>query len=227
MTEPERRGSAGIPRPFDGTSFEDESADGWPESVADDRRRGRAVAVQVLYEVDLTRHEAASVLERRLVDDATPLAAARVARALVADVVARHKEIDDALEECAPQWPIDRVDPVERAILRVATSELLRDRTADERGGGDGPVPVRVAINEAVELARLFGHDPSTRFVNGVLGAIARRFAPAVALAGLGETGPGAGVEGAAAEVVDEVLSDPGGDGDPAATGFATDRRDG
>jgi N utilization substance protein B len=143
----------------------DGDASEWPEGFGDERRRGRAVAVQVLYEVDLTKRDPSTVVDRRIADDRTPPASASSARALVGGVVARLAEIDRTLADGAPQWPVQRIDPVERSILRVATFELLH-----ARGEGDRPserVPVRVAINEA-----------SVRFVNGVLGAVVRQIAP-------------------------------------------------
>ena len=150
-----------------------EDASEWPEEFRDDRRRARAVAVQVLYELDLTRRDPVSILERRVIDDMTPIVSATVARTMVTGVVSRRTEIDRSLTDGAPQWPVDRIDPVERAILRLATYELLNGRMDGDQSGVR--VPVRVAINEAVELARLFGTEASVRFVNGVLGAVARQ----------------------------------------------------
>jgi N utilization substance protein B len=153
-----------------------EDASEWPEQFRDDRRRARAVAIQVLYEVDLTRRDPISILNRRVIDDMTPNVSAFAARAMVAGVVARRIEIDRSLAEGAPQWPVDRIDPVERSILRLAIFELLNGRADGDRAVER--VPVRVAINEAVELARLFGTEASVRFVNGVLGAVARQNYP-------------------------------------------------
>jgi N utilization substance protein B len=154
----------------------DEAGLDWPEAFRDDRRRARAVAVQVLYEVDLTRRDPITVFERRIVDDATPGASVPLARAMVTGVVARLTEIDRALTDGAPHWPVARIDPVERAVLRIATYELLHGRAEGDRVSDR--VPQRVAINEAVELARLFGTEVSVRFVNGVLGAVVRQLLP-------------------------------------------------
>lgn len=169
MTTGVRAEAGGVlPRPFDDTAFEDESADGWPASLTDHRRRARAVAIQILYEVDLTRRDAVAVMERRIVDDATPNLAIAYVRAIVRGIVDHLPELDRALIDGAPQWPLARIDPVERAILRIAVLEMTRSV------GLNDLVPVRVAINEAIELAKLFGHQPSPSFVNGVLGAVAR-----------------------------------------------------
>ena len=176
MTGAMASGVPGLPRVPEAWTIRDEDASEWPEAFRDDRRRARAVAVQVLYEIDLTKRDPITVLDRRVIDDLTPIASASVARVMVTGVVARRAEIDRALTDGAPQWPVDRIDPVERSILRLATFELMQGR-----GDGDrvaDRVPVRVAINEAVELARLFGTEASVRFVNGVLGAVVRRVAP-------------------------------------------------
>ena len=176
MTGAMASGVPGLPRVPEAWTIRDEDASEWPEAFRDDRRRARAVAVQVLYEIDLTKRDPITVLDRRVIDDLTPVASASVARVMVTGVVARRAEIDRALTDGAPQWPVDRIDPVERSILRLATFELMQGR-----GDGDrvaDRVPVRVAINEAVELARLFGTEASVRFVNGVLGAVVRQVVP-------------------------------------------------
>ena len=205
MTGAMASGVPGLPRVPEAWTIRDEDASEWPEAFRDDRRRARAVAVQVLYEIDLTKRDPITVLDRRVIDDLTPIASASVARVMVTGVVARRAEIDRALTDGAPQWPVDRIDPVERSILRLATFELMQGR-----GDGDrvaDRVPVRVAINEAVELARLFGTEASVRFVNGVLGAVVRQVVPdAPAL-------PGASMpslEAVETDGIGEVLTDEG-----------------
>ena len=152
-------GIAGLPPIPEEWMALDGDASEWPEGFGDERRRGRAVAVQVLYEVDLTKRDPSTVVDRRIADDRTPPASASAVRALVGGVVARLAEIDRTLADGAPQWPVQRIDPVERSILRVATFELLHARGEGDRSSER--VPVRVAINEAVELARLFGTEAS------------------------------------------------------------------
>ena len=176
MTGAMASGVPGLPRLPEAWTIRDEDASEWPEAFRDDRRRARAVAVQVLYEVDLTRRDPLAVLDRRVIDDVTPGPSAAVARVMVTGVVARRAEIDRALAEGAPQWPVERIDPVERSVLRLATYELLHGRAEGDQSSDR--VPVRVAINEAVELARLFGTEASVRFVNGVLGAVVRQLLP-------------------------------------------------
>ncbi|HAH16347.1 MAG: transcription antitermination factor NusB [Proteobacteria bacterium] len=153
--------------------------DEWPEGVGVERRRARAVVIQVLYEVDVTGHVPSAVLERRILEDRTPHEASAYARRLLPGVIANLGSIDETLTKGAPGWPVDRMDVVERAILRLAVHEL----------SAAVGVPVRVAINEAVELAKVFGHEPSAKFVNGVLGAVARAITP---LLGTSEEGLGA-----------------------------------
>ena len=176
MTGAMASGVPGLPRVPEAWTIREEDASEWPDAFRDDRRRARAVAVQVLYEIELTKRDPIAVLDRRVIDDLTPVASASVARVMVTGVVARRAEIDRALTDGSPQWPVDRIDPVERSILRLATFELMHGRGDGDRAADR--VPVRVAINEAVELARLFGTEASVRFVNGVLGAVVRQVVP-------------------------------------------------
>lgn len=129
------------------------------------RRRGRVLAVQALYEADTSDHPVGEVLDRLIADGAVPGPAAEFARALVRGVEQHRDEIDTILAETAPQWPVEDVAVVDRNILRVAIYEVLFD---DE-------TPVRAAINEAVDLAGIYGGESSPRFVNGVLGTVAAR----------------------------------------------------
>jgi N utilization substance protein B len=83
---------------------------------------------------------------------------------LLSGVLAKKPDLDLVIEKAAPDWPIEKIAPVDRNILRIGLFELLfADRTQ---------VPAKVAINEAIELAKIFGGDSSSRFVNGVLGAV-------------------------------------------------------
>ena len=86
-----------------------------------------------------------------------------VAVELVRAVLAKREELDGRIAKVAPAWPVDQLPAVDRNILRLAISEML----------GDNGTPVRAAINEAVELAKTFGTEKSSSFVNGVLGSIA------------------------------------------------------
>lgn len=126
------------------------------------RRKGRVVAVQVLYEVDGSGHEVDRALQNRLNEIAVPASVAAFTRKLVRGVLANQPEIDKIIATYAPDWPIDQMAIVDRNILRVAIFEILM---------GDD-VPSKVAINEAVELGKIYGADRSPMFVNGVLGSL-------------------------------------------------------
>ncbi|MBI4300418.1 MAG: transcription antitermination factor NusB [Chloroflexi bacterium] len=133
------------------------------------RRKARQVALQALFEVDFTRHDPAETMERRLQETPLPEEAAAFARELVSGVLQNRARIDDAVAAAAPLWPLDQLAPVDRNILRLAAYEMLF-----------GPkISPKVAINEAVELAKTFGGDSSAKFVNGVLGAIEKKGSPA------------------------------------------------
>ncbi|HEX2324983.1 MAG TPA: transcription antitermination factor NusB, partial [Chloroflexota bacterium] len=104
------------------------------------------------------------VLERRFEDDLTPPGAAEYARSLVQGVREHQAPIDDLIVRAAPAWPLEQMSRVDKSILRLALFEMLYVPG----------VPSRVAINEAVELAKTFGHESAPKFVNGVLGSISR-----------------------------------------------------
>lgn len=131
------------------------------------RHLARSVVLQTLFEWD-TSHatdDAATVMLARNVDefggDDTDKP---FMETLLAGVLAKRPDLDLVIEKAAPDWPLDRIAPVDRNILRIGLYELLfADRTQ---------VPAKVAINEAIELAKVFGGDSSGRFVNGVLGAV-------------------------------------------------------
>jgi N utilization substance protein B len=126
------------------------------------RTRARSIALQVLYETDLTTHRPGDVLQVRLGDaDLTP-DLAEFSREIVAGVAPLMYELDQAIAKYAPEWPFDQIAAIDRNILRIAAWEFAVSGT-----------PLKVAINEAVELAKQFGSDSSPRFVNGVLGSLA------------------------------------------------------
>jgi len=129
------------------------------------RRRARGVAIQALYEVDCAGHPAEMVLETRLQDTPLAPAVAQFASKLVHGVLANQEKMDLLIGRYAPEWPVDQMAIVDRNVLRIAIFELVID----------GDTPVKVAINEAVELAKIYGSDSSARFVNGVLGTLAGR----------------------------------------------------
>lgn len=129
----------------------------------DQRRRGRILALQSLYEADLVGHEPREVLERAIADEGIEAIAANVARRLVDGVVVNREAIDRELTHAAPAWPLEQMPPVDKNLLRLAIYEILFDNRQ---------VPVKAAINEAVEIAKSYGSDNSSRFVNGVLGTV-------------------------------------------------------
>lgn len=126
------------------------------------RRRGRIIALKALYEADAVGHDPQKILNRVLEEKPPPAEVADFARELVSGVLAHRERIDQMIHEKAPAWPLEQVAVVDRNILRLAIYEILVDNR----------VPVRAAINEAVELAKAFGGESSPKFVNGVLGAV-------------------------------------------------------
>ena len=126
------------------------------------RRRARMLALQALYEIDTAGHEAEQALANLLADGGLSEENTNFTRELVNGVIQKREEIDQHIKRFAPAWPIEQIAAVDKNILRLAIFEILLDNK----------VPCKVAINEAVELAKTFGSDNSSRFVNGVLGAI-------------------------------------------------------
>jgi N utilization substance protein B len=118
------------------------------------RRAGRRTALFLLYQWDLTRQPLASLYEGEVDPFARELAEAVIERAV---------ELDREITESADDWTADRLGALERNILRIGAYELSKD-----------DVPVEVAINEAVELAKRYASDDAARLVNGILGRIAR-----------------------------------------------------
>ena len=128
------------------------------------RTRARSLALQVLYEVDITDHPPEQAFKERL--EETPLTdeLAEFARQIIFGVLPLIEILDKIIAEYAPEWPLDQIAAIDRNILRQACWEFAAP---------DGETPLKVAINEAVELAKLFGSDSAPRFVNGVLGSLA------------------------------------------------------
>ena len=127
------------------------------------RQRGRIAALKALYELDTTRHPLGVVLQQRLSDEPLPPEGEQFARELVTGVWNHRTELDAAIQQHAPEWPVDQMAVVDRNVLRIAIYEFSMAHVT----------PLKVAINEAVELAKTFGSDSAPRFVNGVLGALA------------------------------------------------------
>ena len=129
------------------------------------RTRARSIALQALYEIDLVGHPIGTVLEHRLQDAALEDRLVKFTKSITLGVWPMKDELDTFIAEHAPEWPLDQVAIVDRNILRIALWEFAVN----------GDTPIKVAINEAVELAKTFGSDSSPRFINGVLGSLAAR----------------------------------------------------
>ncbi len=131
------------------------------------RHLARSVVLQTLFEWDTTHaspEETAAILARNVAEFGGDDVDQSFMDNLLKGVLAKKDDIDLVIEKAAPEWPLDRIAPVDRNILRLGLFELLfADRSQ---------VPAKVAINEAIELAKTFGGDSSGRFVNGVLGAV-------------------------------------------------------
>ncbi len=126
------------------------------------RRKARVLALQALDEVDSVRHEVEGVVNHLLATGGLSEENADFTRELVSGVIQNQEKIDLNIQSLAPAWPLEQIPVVDRNILRLAIFEILLDNK----------VSVKVAINEAVELAKAFGSDNSSRFVNGVLGSV-------------------------------------------------------
>jgi len=127
------------------------------------RTRARAIALQVLYETDIANnHLPGDVLKTRL--EEMPLAddLAEFSRQIIFGVLPLTQDLDQLIAKYAPEWPLEQIAAIDRNILRIAFWEFAVSRET----------PVKVAINEAVELAKLYGSDSAPRFVNGVLGTL-------------------------------------------------------
>lgn len=133
------------------------------------RHLQRSIAMQSLFEWDFRAESDASangIVSHNIDEFAPGLEDADFAVKLVRGTLREREVIDKLIEKCAPEWPIDQVAVVDRNILRLGIFELMF--------GNYDEVPPKVAINEAIEMAKSFGSDASPRFVNGVLGTIYR-----------------------------------------------------
>lgn len=133
------------------------------------RHLQRSVAMQSLFEWDFKGahdQDAAEIVKKNVDEFAPGIADFEFVKALVEGTLAKKQAIDALIEKCAPEWPLDQVTTIDRNILRLGIYELMF--------GNYGEVPPKVAINEAIELAKTFGGESSARFVNGVLGTIYR-----------------------------------------------------
>jgi N utilization substance protein B len=130
------------------------------------RTRARSIALQALYEIDLTGHPPELVISERLSE--TPLEdnLSEFARTIVFGIQPLINELDQIIAKHAPEWPLDQVATIDRNIMRIALWEIAVSNQT----------PLKVAINEAVELGKIFGSESTPRFVNGVLGSLALHY---------------------------------------------------
>jgi N utilization substance protein B len=126
------------------------------------RHKARILALQALYEVDSVARPPETVIERLLAEAGLPEEINEFSRNLVAGTIKNIKEIDRNIRKYAPAYPVEQLAIIDRNILRLAIFEILFDNK----------VPVKVAVNEAVELAKAFGGGSSAKFINGVLGSV-------------------------------------------------------
>jgi N utilization substance protein B len=126
------------------------------------RTKARGIALQVLYEYDLTNHPIGDTLEARITDENLEDSLGQFASQIISGVIPIIPQLDKIISEHAPEWPMDQVAVIDRNILRIALWEF----------GVEKCTPLKVAINEAIELAKVYGSDSSPRFINGVLGSL-------------------------------------------------------
>jgi N utilization substance protein B len=127
------------------------------------RRRARRITLEILYEIDIAEHLPDEVINRRVNGQPMESAGILFTEKLVHGVIQHKDDMDELIAEYAPEWPLDQMAVIDRNILRIAIFEFLIDTGT----------PIKVAINEAVELAKLYGADSAPRFINGVLGSLA------------------------------------------------------
>jgi N utilization substance protein B len=129
------------------------------------RTKARSVALQVLYEVDIAGHLPGDVLAQRLEEAPLNGGLEEFSREIIFGVYPLIITLDNIIAQHAPEWPLDQVAIIDRNILRIALWEFAVAECT----------PVKVAINEAIELAKDYGSDSTPRFVNGVLGSLAAK----------------------------------------------------
>lgn len=156
------------------------------------RRLGRELVLKVLYQRDLVRANPDRALGYLCNDEDVPEEVRAFAAELLEGVIEHQDELDVKIGGYAHDWRLERIAPVDRNIMRLAMYELLYRQD----------IPVSVSINEAVELAKAYGEEDSSRFVNGILGHLARHLAVT-----------GVRAEGAADPVQPEPAEAPGGSG--------------
>ena len=128
------------------------------------RHLARTIALQTLYEWDFNKQKSnvAALLKRNIAEFAPQFDDQQFSEQLVKHVIEHLTTLDDVIREYAPEWPLEQITVVDRNVLRIGIYELQHDKD----------IPPKVAINEAIELAKTFGGPSSGKFINGVLGSI-------------------------------------------------------
>jgi N utilization substance protein B len=135
------------------------------EGVVRKRHKARQIALQALFQADVGGIPIEEALEALLQEEQVPKEVVDFATKLATGAWEHREEIDKLIQDCAPHWTIERMANVDRNILRIATYEIVYMPS----------IPHSVSINEAIELAKVFGSSASSRFVNGILGSIVKK----------------------------------------------------
>jgi len=130
------------------------------------RTKARAIALQALYEYDLTGHQVGVILVNRFQEDEQDSKSVKFTEEIVYGVYPSILKLDEIIAHYAPEWPLDQVASIDRNIIRIALWEFAVKKCT----------PIKVAINEAVELGKIYGSDSTPRFVNGVLGSLVSKY---------------------------------------------------
>ena len=129
------------------------------------RTKARSIALQVLYEYDLTNHSPGIILDQRIEESELQNGLRDFSEQIIFGVIPLIQKLDELISLHAPEWPLDQVASIDRNIIRIALWEFAIEKCT----------PIKVAINEAIELAKVFGSDSTPRFVNGVLGSLSNQ----------------------------------------------------
>ncbi|HOX41324.1 MAG TPA: transcription antitermination factor NusB [bacterium] len=129
------------------------------------RHLSRMIAMQTLYEWEFRNKGEIKEIEDRNISEYDDRCEPEFIKNLVEGVVSSFEDIDDIIIESAPEWPLEQISLIDRAVLRLGIYELLNDPTT----------PHKVIINEAIELSKQFGNESSSKFVNGVLGTVYKK----------------------------------------------------
>lgn len=140
------------------------------------RHLARTIAMQTLYEWQFNHHsqKIQELIDSNIKEHASGMEDISLVEILVRGVTKRLVEIDELIRKYAPEWPIDKITTIDLTVLRIGIFELLFNTplTVEEKKEIDKNTPAKVVINEAIEIAKTFGGSSSSKFVNGVLGAI-------------------------------------------------------